>query len=89
VVSLEKNQNKSSGFSLELEDINWIFNSYPLEAKSYTCQIRYHGEFLSCQIKIVSKIKVKVIFIKPVLVASGQSCVIYDGNICLGGGVVV
>jgi len=26
---------------------------------------------------------------KPILVASGQSCVIYDKDICLGGGVIV
>ena len=37
---------------------------------------------------ITSKTKAKVIFKKPVLVASGQSCVIYDKDICLGGGVV-
>ena len=31
----------------------------------------------------------EIIFEKPILVASGQSCVVYDGDICLGGGVVV
>ena len=38
---------------------------------------------------ITGKRKAEVIFEKPILVASGQSCVIYDKDICLGGGVVV
>ncbi len=81
-VSLQNN------FCLTLENTNWISKSYPLETKNYTCQIRYHGEFLPCQIVCQSQALAKVIFTKPVLVASGQSCVVYDGDICLGGGVV-
>ena len=77
-----------NNFCLTLENTNWISKSYPLETKNYTCQIRYHGEFLPCQIVCQSQALAKVIFTKPVLVASGQSCVVYDGDICLGGGVV-
>ncbi len=73
--------------SLVLSDTNWI-NKIPEPNKTYTAQIRYHGDFLFCGVKIISKTKAKVIFNKPILVASGQSCVIYDGDICLGGGVV-
>ena len=78
---------------LNLENTNWI-TKIPDEKKIYTAQIRYHGEFLPCKIKIISKNEAEVIFTElapglPVktLVASGQSCVIYDGDICLGGGV--
>ncbi|MEI6280417.1 MAG: tRNA 2-thiouridine(34) synthase MnmA [bacterium] len=74
-------------FCLVLENINWIY-CIPKENKNYTAQIRYHGEFLSCQIKINSKKKAQVVFENPVLVASGQSVVIYDDDVCLGGGVV-
>jgi tRNA-specific 2-thiouridylase len=81
---------------IQIQNINWISKSYPLKAKSYTCQIRYHGEFLPCQISNIKKNTASVFFEKrasglPVrpLVAAGQSCVIYDGDICLGGGVVV
>ena len=69
------------------KDINWI-SEIPKENKNYTAQIRYHGEFLPCKIKIISKTKVEVIFQKTILAASGQSCVIYDKDICLGGGVI-
>jgi tRNA-specific 2-thiouridylase len=75
-------------FSLKIENTNWI-NEVPKIDKNYTAQIRYHGEFLSCRIKSVSVNKAEIIFSKPILVASGQSCVVYDGDVCLGGGIVV
>jgi tRNA-specific 2-thiouridylase len=71
-----------------IENSNWI-SEIPKENKKYTAQIRYHGEFLPCRIKFITKFETSVIFEKPVLVASGQSCVFYDQDICLGGGVVV
>ncbi len=51
--------------------------------KIYQAQIRYHGEYWDVQIKdnIVT-------FTKPVLVSPGQSIVVYDGDICIGGGIV-
>lgn len=51
--------------------------------KKYTAQIRYRGEYLPCRVEgtVVS-------FENPVHVAQGQSIVIYDGDVCLGGGVV-
>jgi len=71
-----------------LNNTNWI-SEIPKKGKSYTAQIRYHGEFLTCEVNITNKTKAKVIFKKPTIVASGQSIVIYDGDVCLGGGVVV
>ena len=84
-------------FYLGIRNTNWILarpssggsKSYPLKTKNYTAQIRYHGEFLSCQIKCTKSGFAQVIFKKPVLAASGQSCVIYDKDTCLGGGVIV
>ncbi|MCC7160368.1 tRNA 2-thiouridine(34) synthase MnmA [Candidatus Nomurabacteria bacterium] len=78
----------SNNFCLKIENINWV-NEVSNESKNYTAQVRYHGEFLSCQIKKIEENKAELIFQKPVLVASGQSCVIYDNDVCLGGGVVI
>lgn len=75
-------------FSLQIKNTNWI-NKIPKLNKNYTAQIRYHSEFLPCQITVLPKNKAKIIFTKTVLVASGQSCVFYDNDICLGGGIVV
>ncbi|MES2416191.1 MAG: tRNA 2-thiouridine(34) synthase MnmA [Patescibacteria group bacterium] len=75
---------ENSVFSLK--DINWV-SGLPIEGKKYDAQVRYHGEFLSCILKNITKNKVEVVFDKEVLVAPGQSVVFYDENTCLGGGV--
>lgn len=87
-----------SGGSLKLENTNWILarphsggSQIPEENKRYTAQIRYHGELLPCRVKCAKSNFAhfaQITFEKPVLAASGQSCVVYDGGICLGGGVI-
>jgi tRNA-specific 2-thiouridylase len=69
--------------SFELKNTNWI-SGVPNKDKMYTAQIRYHGEQFECRIDESS-----IIFTTPVLVSPGQSIVIYDGHVCMGGGVVV
>ncbi len=69
-----------SGFALK--NINWI-SEIPKNNKKYTAQIRYHGEQLSCKVQNSS-----IIFDKPVLVSPGQSIVVYDNDVCIGGGIV-
>jgi tRNA-specific 2-thiouridylase len=86
--------------SFSLEQVNWISeipkpNKNPApygtegSRSGYTAQIRYHGEFFDCKIKILLKDKAEIIFNKFVQIASGQSVVVYDGDVCLGGGVVI
>lgn len=86
--ALVANAEESTSFCFVLEKTNWI-SEIPKPDKSYKAQIRYHGEFLPCRIKIINKTKAEIIFPKPVMVAGGQSCVIYDEDVCLGGGIVV
>ncbi len=69
--------------NFKIDNINWV-NLNPDPNKKYVAQIRYHGEFLPCQIN-----GDEVVFDQPVLVAPGQSIVVYDKDVCLGGGVVV
>ena len=81
-----------NGFCLSLKNVNWI-SEIPKTDKKYTCQIRYHGEFFNCKIEC-SKFDfeqkgAKIIFEHAILVAPGQSIVVYDSNICLGGGIVI
>ncbi|MCX6751635.1 MAG: tRNA 2-thiouridine(34) synthase MnmA [Candidatus Nomurabacteria bacterium] len=75
-------------FCINLKDTNWI-TEIPKPNKNYTAQIRYHSEFLPCKIICGSRASARIIFNKPILVASSQSCVIYDKDVCLGGGVVI
>lgn len=76
------------GGGLEIKNTNWIMKASEPN-KNYTAQIRYHGEFLPCKVKCRSRTSAEIIFTKPVMVAPGQSCVIYDKDVCLGGGVVI
>ena len=75
------------GKEVEIIRTNWI-SGLPVDDKKYKAQIRYHGEFVPCYVKIEGE-KTKIIFDKNILVSSGQSIVVYDNNICLGGGVVI
>jgi len=54
----------------------------------YIAQIRYHGENLPCKIEIKNDTEATIIFENPVLVAPGQSIVVYSGEVCVGGGIV-
>ena len=75
-------QNRKPGFRYNLKDVNWIAGSAP-EASNLVAQIRYHGEKLACTVSDNT-----VTFTESVLIAPGQSVVIYAGDVCLGGGVV-
>ena len=95
-VSQDKSFNFYPGYSIiqepgggiKLKDVNWIYG-IPKVDKNYTAQIRYHGEFFLCNVKINGKENAEIVFKKPVVAASGQSVVVYDKNICLGGGIII
>lgn len=56
----------------------------------YTAQIRYHGELKSCTIKKITDTTCTVIFdTTDMTISRGQSVVLYDGSICIGGGIVL
>lgn len=89
IVSQDKNISHSNILTnIRIKNTNWI-SGVPQKDKIYTAQIRYHGELLPCRVERMATDAAQVIFAKPVLVASGQSAVVYDGDICLGGGIVV
>ena len=70
-----------------ISDANWISEN-PKEKKKYKCQIRYHGELIDCKIKIRDEKEAEIYFSKNILVDKGQSIVVYDGDVCFGGGIV-
>ncbi len=54
-----------------------------------SAQIRYHGEVMACLIKGVENNEAVIDFDKPDFsLTPGQSVVIYDGEVCIGGGIV-
>ncbi len=70
---------------IHLDTVNWI-REIPERYKKYSCQIRYHGEFLPCTIDTKNQI---VSLENPRSDLSlGQSVVVYDGMECVGGGTI-
>ena len=74
---------------IEIENVNWISGKTPDLSKKYSARIRYRQTLSLCKIKkndddfVVSFDKYQK------SVSSGQSIVIYDGESCLGGGIIV
>ncbi len=67
---------------INLVDTNWL--ARPETNEIYQARIRHRGELLDCKIN-----KNKVTFLaSPGALASGQSLVLYEGEKCLGGGII-
>ncbi|HLB56544.1 MAG TPA: tRNA 2-thiouridine(34) synthase MnmA [Coxiellaceae bacterium] len=78
-------------FSKELtcEKLHWILGNIPHNLNC-TAKIRYRQTDQSCTIELQENNSAKVIFDQPQrAITPGQSIVFYDGDICLGGGVIL
>lgn len=75
------NESKEARTEYSLIQTNWRISPEP--NKEYKTQIRYHGEFFN--VRISNNI---LAFSEPILISPGQSVVVYDEEICLGGGIV-
>lgn len=72
---------------IDMGSTNWI-SGEPVLGKKYTARIRHLGDQKSCSCSMVGAGLARFVFDEPLFVASGQSVVIYDGEMCLGGGIV-
>lgn len=76
--------------SLEIRQVNDMSGKI-IQQGHYTCQTRYHGEAKQCVIAAYDQDKQSVFLTfdeSDRTLASGQSVVIYDGEECIGGGVI-
>lgn len=74
--------------SLRAADLNWI-GAPPESGRRYTAKTRYRQQDAPCIVQAVSDNTLVVCFDQAQwAVTPGQSVVLYDGAICLGGGVI-
>ena len=77
----------SSG--LIASQLNWISGEPLHEALRCTVKTRYRQTDIACEVFPIDENTVKVIFDEPqIAVTPGQSAVFYQGEVCLGGGVI-
>ena len=72
--------------TIYITDTNILVDTLPKKAQG---KIRYKSPLLSCNIEIINNNNLKIIFNEPVRSATpGQSLVLYDNDILLGGGII-
>ena len=75
--------------SLAAQDTSWIGGAPPQERSSHTAKTRYRQADAPCTLTTVQESEIKIDFTAPQwAVTPGQSVVLYDGEVCLGGGVI-
>jgi tRNA-specific 2-thiouridylase len=75
--------------SLEAGAASWIAGEAPAERSSYTAKTRYRQADAACTLAAVRESEIAVDFPAPQwAVTPGQSVVLYDREVCLGGGII-
>lgn len=70
-------------------DAHWIAGKPPNAEWVYAARIRHRQTPASCTLTEVSATGAEIAFAAPQAAAApGQSAVVYDGNVCLGGGII-
>jgi tRNA-specific 2-thiouridylase len=72
-----------------LKEYNIIYNNYNLKDKEFSCKIRYSAKETKAIIEEQAS-QLKITFKEPVkALTQGQSLVFYDGDILVGGGIIL
>ena len=75
--------------SLEAGAASWIAGEAPAERSSHTAKTRYRQADAACTLAAVRESEIAVDFPAPQwAVTPGQSVVLYDREVCLGGGII-
>lgn len=81
--ALAKSELRASG-------VNWVSGEPPAGPFQAGIKIRYKAPFASGTVRPVGAAEATVRFDQPVVgITPGQAAVFYDGDVCLGGGIIV
>lgn len=71
------------------DQLHWVDRKGPQDGAKITVKTRYRQRDVACSLTYEGEDRIKVIFDEPVAaVTPGQSAVFYDGEVCLGGGII-
>jgi len=74
--------------ALDADDASWVAGVAPA-AGSYAAKTRYRQVDAACRLAQVTHQQFRLDFSEPQwAVTPGQSAVLYDGEVCLGGGII-
>ncbi len=72
-----------------VERVNWTLDAPPSATAQLTCKIRYKAEPAACTIQPGHDDTICVRFGRPLRdITPGQGAIFYDGDHCLGGGII-
>jgi len=75
--------------TLEAGQLDWCNNKPLRKNRHCSAKARYRQADQACEIIPISDDKVKVVFTDAQrAITPGQSVVFYDGEVCLGGGII-
>lgn len=72
---------------IAIKNCNWI-SAVPTAGEEYRARVRYRQPLQKCRVANTYDRKPLLLFEKAQIAAPGQSLVLYDGDICLGGGTI-
>ncbi len=88
-VTSDISDNKLWSDKIKLTNCHWI-NATPKVGKTYQIRTRHRAPLAICNFVAISDKTTEIKLEEPLrALTPGQSAVIYDGNICLGGGIIV
>ncbi len=69
--------------------VNWTLDKPVAEGTSAQCKIRYRAQPADCTLHPLDDSTVEVRFAEPLPgVTPGQGAIFYQGDLCLGGGII-
>ena len=68
-----------------IEDFYFLTNDKPSKC---TCKFRYRQQDINCQVEYLENNTIKLTYNGVKAVTPGQFCVLYDNEVCLGGGII-
>lgn len=84
-----ENKSETERYEFNVGKLNWIIGSTPLK-NNLKVKIRHGANSYDCNIELLNNDLVKVKLGKPDNgIAPGQFAVFYEGDVCLGGGIIL